>query len=119
MIDSVLGKVLETISGIPSHVREAFARGKFLLKSSRRKGDRRPALPERHIPLRTRKADEAGRDRRSHGTRGIEMVPDLSHEVTNLLMRLNLGDTAASDRLFQIVYGELRRLAGSYMARES
>jgi len=46
------------------------------------------------------------------------MAPDLSHEVTNLLMRLKLGDKAASDRLFQIVYGELRRLAGAYMARE-
>jgi RNA polymerase sigma-70 factor, ECF subfamily len=41
-----------------------------------------------------------------------------SQQVTLLLARLTKGDEDAADRLIPIVYGELRRLARSYMARE-
>ena len=39
-------------------------------------------------------------------------------QVTRLLLAWNQGDDAALDELLPIVYGELRRLARSYMARE-
>lgn len=39
-------------------------------------------------------------------------------EVTLLLRRLQKGDDTAGDRLLPLVYEELRRLAGSFMARE-
>jgi RNA polymerase sigma-70 factor, ECF subfamily len=39
-------------------------------------------------------------------------------EVTMLLSALSKGDAQAADRLVPLVYGELRRLAASYMRRE-
>lgn len=39
--------------------------------------------------------------------------------VTQLLQRLDSGDTAAADQLFVEVYADLRRMAGAAMARES
>ena len=39
-------------------------------------------------------------------------------QVTRLLLAWNQGDDAALNELLPIVYGELRRLARSYMARE-
>jgi len=44
-------------------------------------------------------------------------IPD-SHEVTELLLAWSEGDQEALDRLMPLVYGELRRLAQSYMRRE-
>jgi len=41
-----------------------------------------------------------------------------SHEVTELLLAWSEGDQEAFDRLVPLVYGELRRLAHSYMRRE-
>ncbi len=41
-----------------------------------------------------------------------------SHEVTRLLLAWSEGDQEALDRLMPLVYGELRRLAQSYMRRE-
>lgn len=41
-----------------------------------------------------------------------------AHEVTALLERLRAGQEGAADPLFARVYGELRRLAASHMARE-
>jgi RNA polymerase sigma factor (TIGR02999 family) len=41
-----------------------------------------------------------------------------SHEVTRLLLAWSEGDQEAFDRLVPLVYGELRRLAQSYMHRE-
>lgn len=41
-----------------------------------------------------------------------------SGEVTRLLLRLTEGDRAASDALVPLVYGELRRMARSYLFRE-
>ena len=41
-----------------------------------------------------------------------------SHEVTRLLLAWSKGDQEALDRLLPLVYGELRRLAQSYMRRE-
>ena len=41
-----------------------------------------------------------------------------SHEVTKLLLAWSDGDQEALDRLVPLVYGELRRLAKSYMRRE-
>jgi RNA polymerase sigma factor (TIGR02999 family) len=38
--------------------------------------------------------------------------------VTALLQRWSAGDEAALDRLLPLVYGELRRLAASFLARE-
>jgi RNA polymerase sigma factor (TIGR02999 family) len=40
-------------------------------------------------------------------------------EVTRLLVDWGNGDQAALDELMPLVYGELRRLAGRYMRRES
>jgi RNA polymerase sigma factor (TIGR02999 family) len=40
-------------------------------------------------------------------------------EVTPLLQRINAGDPTAAEELLPLVYGELRRLAASRMARES
>jgi RNA polymerase sigma factor (TIGR02999 family) len=39
-------------------------------------------------------------------------------EVTRLLHRLRDGDRAALDELMPLVYGELRRIAGSFMRRQ-
>lgn len=44
--------------------------------------------------------------------------PGKEGEVTLLLRRLQRGDAEAGDRLFPLVYEELRRLAGSFMGRE-
>lgn len=41
-----------------------------------------------------------------------------SGDVTALLRRLNAGDRQVESELFEIVYSELRRLAGYYMSRE-
>lgn len=43
-------------------------------------------------------------------------VPD--HDVTRLLDRLSAGDATARDRIIQILYGELRRLAAGRMRFE-
>jgi RNA polymerase sigma factor (TIGR02999 family) len=42
-----------------------------------------------------------------------------SHEVTRLLVDWSQGDQAALDKLMPLVYGELRRIARRYMARQS
>ena len=39
-------------------------------------------------------------------------------EVTRLLAQLRSGDAKAPDRLVELVYSELRRLAASYMRKE-
>ncbi|HKQ72383.1 MAG TPA: sigma-70 family RNA polymerase sigma factor [Blastocatellia bacterium] len=41
-----------------------------------------------------------------------------SHEITQLLLAWSNGDREAFDRLFPLVYAELRRLAKSYMRKE-
>ncbi len=41
-----------------------------------------------------------------------------NQEVTRLLSALTRGDDGAASKLIPVVYGELRRLAGSYMRRE-
>src|SRR5262250_1006685 len=46
------------------------------------------------------------------------MVAPSANEVTGLLIAWGNGDQAALDELIPLVYGELRRLAGSYMRRE-
>jgi RNA polymerase sigma factor (TIGR02999 family) len=40
------------------------------------------------------------------------------HQVTQLLLAWSDGDAAAQEQLIPLVYGELRRLAKQYMARE-
>jgi RNA polymerase sigma factor (TIGR02999 family) len=40
-------------------------------------------------------------------------------EVTNLLRELKQGNRTAEERLIPLVYGELRRIAGTYLRRES
>src|SRR5262249_62300797 len=42
-----------------------------------------------------------------------------SPEITQLLIRWSNGDKAARDELMQLVYDELRRLAGRYLRHES
>jgi len=49
---------------------------------------------------------------------GNVMATPESHEVTELLLAWSEGDQGALDRLMPLVYGELRRLAQSYMRRE-
>src|ERR1700722_7702849 len=46
-------------------------------------------------------------------TRNVDTV-----DVTALLSELSKGKPEAADRLIPVVYGELRRLASSYMRRE-
>ncbi len=41
-----------------------------------------------------------------------------THQVTHLLLAWNGGDAVVSDQLMALVYGELRRLARSYLQRE-
>jgi RNA polymerase sigma factor (TIGR02999 family) len=45
-------------------------------------------------------------------------VPPTDHAVTDLLQAWGNGDVAARDRLFPIVYAELRRRAAGYLNRE-
>lgn len=45
-------------------------------------------------------------------------MPSQPDTVTGLLQDWGRGDTAALDRLVPLVYGELRRLAASFLARE-
>jgi len=40
-------------------------------------------------------------------------------DITEVLLRVSGGDSAASDQLFSSIYPEFRRLARSYLARES
>src|SRR5262245_25290265 len=46
--------------------------------------------------------------------RGLEIVVMEPQEMTVLLERASGGDAAASARLMEVVYGQLRALAGSY-----
>jgi len=46
------------------------------------------------------------------------MIPAV-HDITGLLTAWSAGDQQAFDRLVPIVYDELRRIARSYMERES
>ncbi|MCP5024081.1 MAG: RNA polymerase subunit sigma-70 [bacterium] len=43
---------------------------------------------------------------------------DDGHDITVLLNKANQGDSGASDELFAVVYGELRRVAGNLMRGE-
>lgn len=47
------------------------------------------------------------------------MTPSSKQEVTQLLRAWNQGDRSALDRLYELVYAELRRLAHHYMSREN
>jgi RNA polymerase sigma factor (TIGR02999 family) len=48
-----------------------------------------------------------------------ELLPDaITHRVTSLLRAWTGGDKDAQDELFELVYGELHRLARQYMGRE-
>lgn len=47
-----------------------------------------------------------------------EAHPDPSSDVTRLLVNWSNGDQHALEDLMPLVYGELRRLAGSYLRRE-
>ena len=50
----------------------------------------------------------------------IEPSPERSpREVTRLLLRWREGDEAAAESVTRLIYGELHRLAHSYMRRES
>jgi len=50
----------------------------------------------------------------------IEPSPERSpREVTKLLLRWREGDEAAAETVTRLIYGELHRLAHSYMRRES
>src|SRR5215468_2847298 len=46
------------------------------------------------------------------------MTAPVQHEITQLLLAWSDGDEAAQEKLVPLVYGELRRLAKRYMARE-
>jgi RNA polymerase sigma factor (TIGR02999 family) len=45
-------------------------------------------------------------------------MPPPGGEVTLLLTELRAGNQEAANRLMSLIYGELRRMAGSYMQRE-
>lgn len=49
---------------------------------------------------------------------GAPPDPTVRAEVTQLLLRAERGDAEATDRLFPLVYDELRRLAGGFMQHE-
>ncbi len=46
------------------------------------------------------------------------MIPGSVPDVTQLLVNWSKGDQSALEELMPLVYGELRRLAGSYLRRE-
>ena len=46
------------------------------------------------------------------------MTSDQNNEVTVMLHRISEGSTTAADELLELVYDDLRRLAGSYMQNE-
>lgn len=46
------------------------------------------------------------------------MLPATSNQVTQLLIRWSHGDKAACEKLFPLVYDELRRLARRFLAKE-
>ena len=46
-------------------------------------------------------------------------VPPNAPEITQLLVAWRNGDESALDRLFPVVYGELRRIAGNFMRRQN
>lgn len=46
------------------------------------------------------------------------MAGDPSSDVTRMLREWSAGDPSAADRLLPVVYGELHRLAASYLKRE-
>lgn len=46
------------------------------------------------------------------------LEPSDSRQVTDLLLQMRAGDTQAMDRLFPLVYQELRRLAHHHLRRE-
>ncbi len=46
------------------------------------------------------------------------MATDPSSDVTRMLRDWSAGDASAADRLLPVVYGELHRLAASYLRRE-
>ena len=46
------------------------------------------------------------------------MATDPSSDVTRMLREWSAGDPSAADRLLPVVYGELHRLAASYLRRE-
>lgn len=48
----------------------------------------------------------------------MSSVPAQSEEITQLLVAYNKGDHQALDRVFPLVYNELRRLASGYLRRE-
>jgi RNA polymerase sigma factor (TIGR02999 family) len=52
------------------------------------------------------------------GFRVIQMMDTSSDEITQLLRQWAAGRTEARDRLFPVIYAELRRLAAGYMRRE-
>ena len=45
----------------------------------------------------------------------MNRTPPTAHQVTRLLERVREGDRGALDELMPLVYGELRRIAGSFM----
>jgi hypothetical protein len=53
------------------------------------------------------------------GTPLDERTPDADPRVTQLLKDASCGDGRAADRLLQLVYDELRRLAAAWLAREA
>jgi RNA polymerase sigma-70 factor, ECF subfamily len=48
----------------------------------------------------------------------LSLMPSAQGEVTQLLHRLNAGDTKAAEPLISLLYDELRRLASAFMRRE-
>ena len=46
------------------------------------------------------------------------MATDPSSDVTRMLQEWSAGDPSAADRLLPVLYGELHRLAASYLRRE-
>lgn len=52
------------------------------------------------------------------GKNPMRMPAPESHEITQLLLAWGAGDKSALDRLAPLVYGELHRLARSYLRRE-
>jgi RNA polymerase sigma factor (TIGR02999 family) len=59
-----------------------------------------------------------GTSKSAHRLKEGPMPTPSPHQVTQLLLAWSDGDPAAQEQLIPLVYGELRRLAKQYMARE-
>src|SRR4030095_10779370 len=74
-------------------------------------------ISRRAVVYTSARADKVSRTRRPGGEKS-PVARASQQDVTRLLVRLTDGDRGVLDDLLPVVYGELRRLAASYLRKE-